>query len=282
MPPGLRMRSRFPFPLPWPADMAARTATSTAATSLPGTTGAARRPALDRTVAMRLAADEYDRFGAQLRALSPADWTRATDCPGWDVRALASHVLGMAEMVASTREQVRQMLAARRRGGLFIDALTSLQVDEHLSLSPAQIIATFATVGPRAARGRRRTLGLIRQRTMPMEQQVGGRMERWTIGFLVDVILTRDTWVHRVDIARATGRDLEITSDHDPVIVADVAAEWASRHGRPCTLTLTGPAGGSWSWGSDGPELEVDGVEFCRVLSGRGHGEGLLGTAVPF
>ncbi len=258
------------------------TADQTGTRMRPSPTTTPRKPALDRSVAMRLAATEYDRFGAQLRALSAADWARATDCPDWDVRALASHVLAMAEMSASMREQMRQMRAARRHGGTFIDALTGLQVSEHMDMSPAQIAATFMEVAPHAARGRRRAPGLIRRRTMPMEQPVGDRMERWTIGYLVDVVLTRDTWVHRVDIARATGRDLELTQDHDGVLVADVASEWAARHGQPCTLTLTGPAGGSWSWGSDGPALQVDAVEFCRILSGRGRGDGLLGVAVPF
>lgn len=262
--------------------MTSSTADETATRVKPAATTAPRKPALDRNVAMRLAATEYDRFGAQLRALSAADWTRATDCPDWDVRALASHVLAMAQMSASMREQMRQMRAARRRGGIFIDALTGLQVSERMGLGPAQLTAKFAEVAPRAARGRRRAPGLIRHRTMPMEQTVGDRMERWTIGYLVDVVLTRDTWVHRVDIARATGRDLELTVDHDAVLVADVAAEWAARHSQPCTLTLTGPAGGSWSWGSGGEALHVDAVEFCRVLSGRGHGDGLLGVPVPF
>jgi len=45
---------------------------------------------------------------------------------------------------------------------------------------------------------------------------------------------------------------------------------------------LTGPAGGSWTFGSGGPEIELDAVEFCRILSGRGEAEGLLKTAVPF
>jgi uncharacterized protein (TIGR03083 family) len=262
--------------------MTSSTADHTATRAQLAASTAPRKPALDRNVAMRLAATEYDRVGAQLHALLPADWPKATDCPDWDVRALASHVLGMAEMSATMREQMRQMRAARRRGGIFIDALTGLQVSERGSLSPAQITAKFTAVAPRAARGRRRAPGFIRHRTMPVEQLVGGRMERWTIGYLVDVVLTRDNWVHRVDIARATGRDLELTADHDGVLVADVAAEWAARHGQPCTLTLTGPAGATWTWGAGGPVLTMDAVEFCRVLSGRGHGDGLLETAVPF
>ena len=65
------------------------------------TLGSPRRPALDRPTAMTLAETAYQRFLAQLRDLSDDDWSRPTDCPDWDVRALASHVLAQAEMAAS-------------------------------------------------------------------------------------------------------------------------------------------------------------------------------------
>jgi uncharacterized cupin superfamily protein len=73
-----------------------------------------------------------------------------------------------------------------------------------------------------------------------------------------------------------------LTADHDGRIVADVVAEWARAHGRPYRLTLTGPAGGTWSAGAGGAEVRLDAVEFCRVLSGRAEGTGLLAHAVPF
>lgn len=261
-------------------------AVSQMATAAATVAGAPRQPALNRTVAMRLAAEEYDRVVAQLRDLGPEDWTRPTDCPAWDVRRLAAHMLGMAEMAASLREQIRQTRAAKRAGGVFIDALTAVQVAEREHLTPAQILERFAVVGPRAARARKRVPGFVRRRAMPEAQPVGGRpdspVERWTLGFLLDVILTRDPWMHRTDIASATGAPLSLTGEHDGVLVADVVQEWAARHGRPCSLVLTGPAGGAWSWGSGGPTMELDAVEFCRALSGRGAAEGLLGVDVPF
>jgi hypothetical protein len=109
----------------------------------------------------------------------------------------------------------------------------------------------------------------------------------WSLGYVTDVILTRDPWMHRLDLARATGRDPVHTADHDGVIVADVVAEWARRHGRPYRLELTGPAGGSWSSGAGGQEIVMDAADFCRVLSGRpgpdgGQPWGLLATQVPF
>jgi uncharacterized protein (TIGR03083 family) len=242
-----------------------------------------RQPMLDRPVAMRLAATEYHRFAELLRAVQDGYWELPTDCPAWDVRALATHVLGMAEMAASVRESIRQNWWASRRGGLFIDALTALQVEEHRNLSPQEVVERFAAMGPRAAHGRTRTPSLIRRSRMPIDQLAGGTFERWTFGYLLDIILTRDTWMHRVDISRATGQPLVLTTEHDGVLIADVVAEWASRHRQPCTLTLWGTAGGEWSFGGGaGPHLQLDAVEFCRILSGRSHGEGLLAVEVPF
>ena len=75
---------------------------------------APRAPTMDRRLAMRLAAEEYQRFLGLLRSLEPADWTRPTCCAGWDVRAMAAHVLGMVEMAASLRDQRRQGRVAPR------------------------------------------------------------------------------------------------------------------------------------------------------------------------
>jgi uncharacterized protein (TIGR03083 family) len=242
---------------------------------------APRPAALDRGTAQALAATEYDRFLTQLRELGPGDWQRRTDCPAWDVRAMAGHVLGMAQMAASVRETVSQNAAAARAGG-GIDALTAEQVRRTGNLGTDELVERFAAVAPRALRGRRRGSRLIGRLTLPEEQVVGNATEHWRFGFLFDVILTRDTWMHRLDIARATGRDPVLTAGHDGVVVADVVAEWAQRHGRPYALRLTGPAGGTWSAGAAGEQLELDAVEFCRQLSGRAAGEGLLAQQVPF
>jgi uncharacterized protein (TIGR03083 family) len=237
---------------------------------------AARAPALDRRTATRLAAEQYDRLCAVLRDLGPEDWERPTDCPGWDVRTMTGHLLGALEMASSLGRMLQQVRAAARAGG-GIDALTAVQVAQHAALSPAEVVERAAVLAPRAVRGRRRKAALLGRFPVPEPQLVGGTPERWTVGYLLDVILTRDAFMHRVDISRAVGRGLELTADSEGVLVADVVAEWAQRHGRPYRLTLTGPAGGSWSSGADGQVIELDAVEFCRIQSGRGSGAGLLG-----
>jgi uncharacterized protein (TIGR03083 family) len=229
-------------------------------------------------------ATEYERVVEQLRELSDDDWSAPTCNTGWDVRALAAHMLGMVAMAASVPEQLRQMLTARRRGGVFIDALTALQVEKYDGWSPQQIVDEYARLAPKAVKGRTRMPRLLRGRPMPEKQPIEGPdvLEAWTFAYLVDVILTRDPWLHRSDIALATGRPQTLTADHDGVIVDDAVREWAARHGQPCMLTLTGPIGREYVFGAEGPAYTLDAVEFCRILSGRGSGDGLLAQPVPF
>ncbi len=243
------------------------------------------RPGLDHETAMRLAADEYERLVAVLEKLTPEQWAAPTDCPGWDVRAMAGHLLGMMQMAASVAETARQQLAAKKRakrsGGLVLDALTALQVEQNAPLSTSDLLAAMRATAPRAAAARRRIPALVRARTMPEPQLVGGQWEKWSAGFLLDVVLTRDPFLHRVDIARATGVSVPATAAHEGVIVDDVVREWAERHGAPYHLELSGPAGGTWSRGA-GERIERDAFEFCRALSGRAPATGLLATQVPF
>ncbi len=225
-----------------------------------------------------------------LKSVPIEAWERPSGCPGWDVRELAAHVLGMATMASSVREQVRQNVQAARAGGVFIDALTGLQVAERRQLTPQQILDRYAEITPRAVRGRQKTPAFLRGRPMPVAQPVGGKpdspTERWTFGYLTDTILTRDPWMHRIDLVRATGVTHQLTPEHDGVIVDDVVHEWAERHGQPYALRLTGPAGGMWARpdtaGQASAATEMDAIEFCRAVSGRASNAALLGTDVPF
>lgn len=263
----------------------------TIATTPPADAAPPRRSALDRATAMRLAAAEYQRYGDLLTDLTPSDWSAPTDCPGWDVRTMAAHNLGMARMAASLVETIRQQVKADRRarktGEQLVDALTAIQIAERTALTPAEIVADYRRTGPRAARGRRRRPGWFRHARLPAAQRVNGADEPWTFGFVIDTILTRDCWMHRVDTSRATGRDPVLTADHDGIIVADVVAEWSSRYRPAGTLVLTGPAGGTWTFPDPGDTITLDAVEFCRILSGRpstrdADAAVLGGSEVPF
>jgi uncharacterized protein (TIGR03083 family) len=238
-------------------------------------------PPLSRDEAMALAGAEYDRFLDLLRSLRPDEWQRPTECEGWDVRAMASHILAEAESHDSLREMAHQMRAYRKaKSGPMIDAMNTLQVRERADLTPDDIIARFEHAVPRSVRARRRMPGLLRRIRTKVDPPF--EKERWPLSYLMDVIYTRDTWMHRGDVSRATGRDVELTPEHDGRIVAHMVAEWARRHGQPFTLTLSSPAGGNYAAGDGGEHTELDAVEFCRIVSGRAPGTGLLATPVPF
>jgi uncharacterized protein (TIGR03083 family) len=240
-------------------------------------------PPLDHEEAMGLAGTEYDRFVEAVEHLTPQQWTAPTDCPHWDVRAVVGHVLGMMELDTDGAELARQITLAAQRvqstGGARIDALTAIQVEEHAALETGELVAAIRAAAPRALAGRASLTA--EERAMPYDP--GPPFDGpWTRGYLVDVVHTRDPWMHRVDIARATGTDLVLTRGHDGRLVADVVADWARRHGRPFALILGGPAGGGFVAGGGGDRYELDAVEFCRIVSGRAAGDGLLGRAVPF
>lgn len=241
-------------------------------------------PPITRPEVEGLARTEYQRVADQLRSLAPDDWSKPTDCPLWDVRAMAGHSAGMLSTFTGYRTLMGAMRAAtkdaKRSGGPLIDSLTAAQVRDHAGLSVDELIAKVEGVGPRAAQWRSTRPALFRK--MPMKEEVGGQTETWRMGYLLDVILTRDPWMHRVDIARATGRPMELTPDHDGRIISDVVAEWSRRHGQPFNLTLTGPAGGEYVSGENGEDITIDAIDFCRTLAGRAAGAGLLTQEVPF
>ena len=160
-----------------------------------------------------------------------------------------------------------------------IDEMTALQVRSFATLSPAELARRLRETAPKAVRGRGRTPRVMRSVSMKPGAPFEGT---WKLGYLLGTIMNRDAWMHRVDLTRATGKELVLTPAHDGRIVADVVAEWATTHGSPFSLVLEGPAGGIFVQGASGVDLRLDAVEFCRTLSGRAVGSGLVGRGIPF
>lgn len=98
---------------------------------------------------------------------------------------------------------------------------------------------------------------------------VGGLPRHGNVGYSVDVILARDTWLHRHDIATHSMTTSDPTSAEVVAqVVRDLALAW---HDPGIVLTLTGAEGGTWLIGTDrnAPTASVPAVEFLRHLSGR-------------
>jgi uncharacterized protein (TIGR03083 family) len=171
------------------------------------------------------------------------------------------------------------VIAGRKRakGRALVDGMNDVQIAGRARLTPAEILENLDAAAPRFRRFRARIPAPMRAIRIPNPPYGWLR-----VGHLVDVVYTRDRWLHGVDICRAIGRDYEVDADHDGRIVADVVAEWAAIHGQPYRLVLDGPAGGVFERGHGGEEHHLDAVEFCRTVSGRERGPGLLGTGVVF
>jgi uncharacterized protein (TIGR03083 family) len=213
-----------------------------------------------------IAEREYAQFLGLLRSLDPAEWQAPTDCAGWTVRDIVAHVVGAAQSTARVRESGRQMLLSRRHEGeQLIDRINEVQLAERRSASPDALMAELSDAAQRSVRARRRLPRLVRRVPVPTDTPGLGTT---TLGYLNDTVYTRDVWMHRIDISRATARHMELTADHDGHLVADAATEWLSKSSTVTGLVLTGPAGGVFGTAtSDAPTF--DAVEFCRALSGR-------------
>jgi uncharacterized protein (TIGR03083 family) len=237
-------------------------------------------PPIGRPEAVTLARAENQRFLEMLRGLDGDDWDRPTDCTRWTVKDVAAHIVGETEAFASVREFVGQW---RRGPGVrgeigaheLIDGVNEVQVRDRRTLSPAELIDRMAACAEASVRLRGRLPRPLR--AVPVPFPVLGRR---SVGFLVDLVITRDVWMHRVDITRAAGATLVLTPEHDGRLVADMVSDWASTHVDPFLLELTGPAGGTFVRGEAAP-TRIDAVEFVRIVSGRGTGDGVLSHPFP-
>lgn len=239
--------------------------------------------------AMKLTAVENERFADLLEHLDDADWAAATDCTGWDVRALVVHVTASAQAQASPVEFLRQVRAGRpltaEIGGVhWVDGLNEAQLRARTDWQASTLASRWRTESSRALKARTSMPGLLRRLPLlPIGEGLGVNLGWKPLSYLFDIGFTRDTWMHRVDTARATGHDLVLTAEHDGRLVADVVTEWAGTHDDPFRLELTGPAGGSFARGHAGPDdvLQIDAVEALRIMSGRGEPLGPLRHRLP-
>ena len=215
-----------------------------------------------------MAGPQHAAILAQLHDLDAADWALPTDCAGWTVQDVAAHVTGAMDEGAHLPVLLRHLRAAKRAGlAGKVDGLNAAQLADRHGCPPERVIADLERLAPKAVRARRRAPAILRRRRVPGEDLPAGS----PFSYLFDVIYSRDVWMHRIDIARATGRRLApCTSDKAVVeqVVRDLGRFWS---GPPVLLELTGSAGGRWLLGAGEPVAEVctEAVEYLRLLSGR-------------
>lgn len=238
---------------------------------------------IDHAEAMTLATTEADKVSLALAALRPDDWSKPTDCTRWNVHQLVAHVVGSAAGQASPREFFRQVRAGKPLvceigAEYWWDGMNEIHVRERADHTPEQLSGEWAEVSPRALAARRSLPRFVAALpVLALPAPVG----RQPLRYLFDVGFTRDAWMHRIDLAVASGTPLDIDEMHDGRLVADLVAEWATTHDEQFSLHLTGPAGATFTRGQDGEVVNIDAVDFARTLAGRLPGSGVLRHPLP-
>lgn len=227
-------------------------------------TRAATLPPTTPERGVRVALAQRSSLLRQLDLLTASDWDAPTECTPWRVRDIVAHIAG--ELVYTRNPLAFLGLVAtwrRRFGDLdFLDGTNEAAVQARRTWPVERLLAEYRrdigrAVPPRWSRG------------LPLGGQ-GGLPPGATFAYLTDVVLPRDTWMHRHDIARATGTAVP-ADPTDAEVVAQVVRELAlAWTGPDSELRLTGPAGGTWLLGDgDGEPVELPAVGLMRLLSGR-------------
>jgi uncharacterized protein (TIGR03083 family) len=145
-----------------------------------------------------LLAEEWAAIDALCDGLTADEWDTVSDCPGWTVRDLVSHMIGTERMLAGDSAPA----APGSVGPHVLNPIGEANeawVDARRSVPGAEVLAEFREV----------TSGRLEQlRTMPAEEfdRIGFTPEgEGPYRTFMDIRLF-DCWVHEQDIRRALGR----------------------------------------------------------------------------
>ena len=243
----------------------------------PSISEAASIPSLMHIEAAEMAAVELECFHACLEALAPADWDQPTACTLWNVRQVVAHVTGAAASYARWSQFKRQhspfvQRPYRQAGFSLLDAINQIQVDDRTIATPAELLAELREVGPRAIATRKRLPAIVRAVRLPLPL-----LGVVPLGYATDLIYTRDIWMHRLDICRATGHEMVQTPRHDGRITALVVRDLARKltpklAGQAVVYELTGISGECWRLGENASpiaRITMDVLDFHLKASGR-------------
>ncbi|MFJ8862080.1 maleylpyruvate isomerase family mycothiol-dependent enzyme [Streptomyces sp. NPDC102451] len=239
--------------------------TTSSARAIPRTSG--RRARLVNEAELRATLSTF-------RELSDEDWRRPTVCAGWTVRDMLAHTVGQYEEVPRPWVAVRRIRRAARTHPHLgpLDGHNESQIEDRKAVPGRELIGALAHFAPQ---------GLIALRRMPAPARRRVRLSLLypeakalpddSMDYLGNVLVARDTWMHRVDLCDAIGGEL-ILDGHDREIVDQVVLDLALAWTGPAVeLDLSGPAGGRRLLGIGTPAatLHADAVDFARHVSGR-------------
>ncbi|MGW5193723.1 maleylpyruvate isomerase family mycothiol-dependent enzyme [Kribbella sp. NPDC004138] len=219
-----------------------------------------------------------------LASIEGDEWQRRTVCDEWDVADIAGHLIGQAEDVNKSFSFPRRYRKAKRvyPDVLRIDAHMMVQADEHRGTPPAGLRTEFDQVWAKATRKISKNPELIRRVSMTID---GFHVVKFSLGYIQDILLARDLWMHRDDVCQALGRPFD-AGPYAGELVAQVMYDlmdgpwWEDRPA--VEVELTGQGGGTYRLGRGEPvgRATVDAVGYMRTVSGRDDAPAVTGDPV--
>lgn len=217
-----------------------------------------------------------------LASIEGDEWHRRTVCDAWDIADIAGHLIGQAEDVLRPLSFPRRFRKGKRvyPGIPRFDAHMMVQADEHRGTPPAELRASFDTLWARATRKISSNPELLRRMTMQVDD-----VPRMSLGYVRDILLARDLWMHRDDVGQALGRSFDAgpyAGELIAQVIYDLEAAGPFWGERPAVvLELTGQGGGTYRLGRGEPvgRATTDAVGYMRALSGRDDNPVITGDA---
>lgn len=222
--------------------------------------------------ALSMVRGELSRTQALLGELDPADWRRRTGCAGWCVRDVVAHMIGENEELARPARLIRRIRMARTLGGTSArDGRSAGQIRDRAGRSSEQLITELGYWGGKAIRAAERIPGPAHHIRTSVFLPAAHRTPENTIDYFIRVLMPREAWLHRTDIATAARRPVGMGAQDGEIVrqvIRDLAASWP---GPTVIVDLGGPMGGRWSLGAGKPVAEVhsDPVRYVRLAAGR-------------
>jgi uncharacterized protein (TIGR03083 family) len=227
----------------------------------------------DRPTARRHRDAEIQAWHELMEKLHGTDWQRRTVCDEWDVADVVGHLCGQAEdVIRPWAFPLRDRRAKRVYPDVpLLDAHMLVQADDHRGTAPAELRARFDRLWAKATRTISRNPGLIRRMKVKIEGIPG--FDKLDLGYIQDILLPRDLWMHRDDVCQAVGQKFD-AGPYAEEVVAQVMLDLEEGpfwQGMPVVLVLSGQGGGTYRLGRDEPiaTVRTDAVGYMRTLSGR-------------
>ncbi|WP_329002466.1 maleylpyruvate isomerase family mycothiol-dependent enzyme [Kribbella sp. NBC_00709] len=228
---------------------------------------------------------ELQAWHEVLASIEGDEWRRRTVCDEWDVADVTGHLIGQAEDVLRPWSFPLRDFKAKRKypDNVLLDAHMMIQADDHRGTPPAELRALFDRRWAKATRRISSSPELFRRMTVKLEGIPG--FERLDLGYIQDILLARDLWMHRDDVCQALGRPFD-AGPYAEEIVAQVMYDvidgpfWGERPA--VEVQLTGQGGGTYQLGRGAPVglAAVDAVGYMRTLSGRDDAPAVSGDPV--